>query len=119
MLYQINMQAETLVHVKASFQIKFRIESSWVKSYKRMFRGGSIEVEQGYMVVTGQHVVLEEKVKRIYMARLYSRFLIYFSEQKVMGRAFLAFAFILEALEIIRYNSFEYIRDDFGERLSW
>ena len=73
MLYQINMQAETLVHVKASFQIKFRIESSQVKSYKRMFRGGSIEVEQGHMAVTGQHVVLEEKVKRIYMARLYSR----------------------------------------------
>jgi len=37
----------------------------------------------------------------------------------VIGRAFLALAFILEALEIIRYNSFEYIRDDFGERLSW
>ena len=33
--------------------------------------------------------------------------------------AFLALAFILEALEIIGCNSFEYIRGDLGERLNW
>jgi len=36
-----------------------------------------------------------------------------------MGRVFLALAFILEALEIIKCDFFEYIRSDLSERLSW
>ena len=35
-----------------------------------MFRGGSMEVEQEHMVVTGWHVTSEREVRRVYIARL-------------------------------------------------
>ena len=33
--------------------------------------------------------------------------------------AFLVLAFILEALEVVRCDSFECVRDDLSRRLSW
>jgi len=45
--------------------------------------------------------------------------LIYISEWRVECSAFLALAFISEALEIIGCDSFECVRDNLGKRLSW
>jgi len=38
-----------------------------------MFRGSSIEMEQRHIVVIGWYATLEEKVRKVYMARLYKR----------------------------------------------
>jgi len=45
-------------------------------------------------------------------------FVIYFSEWRLMGGAFLALAFISEALEVVKCDSLECVRGDLGERLS-